>query len=89
MGASIGILTNEGIVITCEKEEAQFLLEQERDSKKIYKIDDHLYTVVGGLLADSNYLINQARLTAARYRYKFENDIPMEQLVINICDIKQ
>ncbi|KRX04743.1 hypothetical protein PPERSA_11799 [Pseudocohnilembus persalinus] len=89
MGASVSVLTKEGIVLTCVRQDYSFLLEQTKDSDKIYKLDDHIYVVTGGILADANYLIDRARVACARYRYQFQSEIPVEQLTVEICDIKQ
>lgn len=43
---------------------------------------------VAGITADANILINFARLEAQNYKRDFSEPIPVEQLVIRICDIK-
>jgi 20S proteasome subunit alpha 3 len=34
-------------------------------------------------------LINNARLEAQRYQFQYQESIPIEQLVVRVCDIKQ
>mmetsp|Transcript_11643 Transcript_11643/g.19179 ORF Transcript_11643/g.19179 Transcript_11643/m.19179 type:complete len:188 (+) Transcript_11643:395-958(+) len=55
----------------------------------MYKIDDHVAVAVAGITADANILINYARLAAQRYRYAYQEPIPIEQLLHRICDLKQ
>jgi len=88
-GSAIGVLTPAGIVLATEKQSVSALLEQSKQSEKIYALDKHLYTVVSGVTADANYLIDYARLTGQQYRYAFRDIQPIEQLIQNICDLKQ
>lgn len=42
-----------------------------------------------GITADANILINEARLNAQLYLYAYQQPIPVEYLVQQICDTKQ
>jgi len=44
---------------------------------------------VAGMTADANILINYARQAAQRYLLTYGEDIPCEQLVRRLCDLKQ
>ena len=44
---------------------------------------------VAGMTADANILINTARIYAQQYLYMYNDDIPCEQLVKRLCDLKQ
>lgn len=44
---------------------------------------------VAGMTADANILINTARIYAQQYLYMYDDDIPCEQLVKRLCDLKQ
>jgi len=88
-GSAIGVLTHAGIILATEKQSASALLEQSKQSEKIYALDKHLYTVVSGVTADANYLIDYARLAGQQYRFAFRDIQPIEQLIQNICDLKQ
>ena len=44
---------------------------------------------VAGMTADANILINYARQAAQRYLLTYNQDIPCEQLVRRLCDLKQ
>ena len=44
---------------------------------------------VAGMTADANILINYARQAAQKYLLTYNADIPCEQLVRRLCDLKQ
>lgn len=48
-----------------------------------------MITAVAGMTADANILINYARQAAQRYLITYNEDIPCEQLVRRLCDLKQ
>jgi 20S proteasome subunit alpha 3 len=41
------------------------------------------------MVADANYLIDQCRIIGLQYKYTYGENIPLEQLIVRICDIKQ
>jgi len=88
-GTAVGLLATDGVIMAGEKQKATKLLDPPKSSEKIYKLDDHLATVVAGLTADANILINEARLAAQRYRYQYGEPMPVEQLVEKVCNHKQ
>lgn len=88
-GSAVGIHTPEGIVLIAEKRITSKLLDVRKSSEKLHKIDDHCCVAVAGLTADANILINYARLEAQRYTFGFRETIPVEQLLMRICDLKQ
>jgi len=88
-GAAVGVLSEEGIVLAAEKKITSKLLEVSKTSEKMYVIDKHAACAVAGITADANILINQARITAQRYFYTYQEPIPMEHLVQLICNTKQ
>ena len=44
---------------------------------------------VAGMVSDANILINYARQNAQKYLQMYNTDIPCEQLVRRLCDLKQ
>ena len=44
---------------------------------------------VAGMTADANSLVNYARNAAQKYLLSYDDDIPVEQLVQRVCDMKQ
>ncbi|KAL6074786.1 Proteasome subunit alpha type-4 [Balamuthia mandrillaris] len=88
-GAAVGILAQDGVVLAAEKKITSKLLEPGTRSEKMYKIDDNVACAVAGITADANILLNYARLAAQRYLFTYQEPIPIEQLVQQICDTKQ
>ncbi|KAJ1452035.1 nucleophile aminohydrolase [Pelagophyceae sp. CCMP2097] len=88
-GTAVGILATDGVVLAGEKQKVTKLLEAPKSSEKIYKLDEHIATVVAGLTADANILVNEARVAAQRYTYQYGEQIPVEQLVEKVCNHKQ
>merc|ERR1711871_117871 len=88
-GAAIGILGTDGVVLAAEKKSQSKLLETDKMTDKMYMIDDHIACAVAGIRADAGILINNARLTAQRHHFKYDEPMPVEQLIQNICDLKQ
>merc|ERR1711959_160892 len=90
-GAAIGILGTDGVVLAAEKKVTSKLLEQDsgQTSEKMYLVDEHIACAMAGLRSDANILINNARLTAQRHLFKYQEKIPVEQLIEQICDLKQ
>jgi len=88
-GAALGVLAKDGVVLAAEKIVTSKLLEVEKTSEKMYKVDDKISCAVAGIRADANILINRARLIAQQYLYKYQESIPVEQLIQQICDLKQ
>ena len=88
-GAAVGILSSEGVVLAAEKRITSKLLDIRKSTEKMYKIDDHVACAVAGITSDANILLNHARLIAGRYLYAYQEPIPIEQLLQQICDIKQ
>ena len=46
----------------------------------MYKIDEHVTTVVAGLTADANILIQQSRVTAQRHIFTYQEPMPVKEL---------
>ncbi|KAJ3277576.1 protein with putative role during mitosis [Blyttiomyces sp. JEL0837] len=88
-GMALGILSKEGIVLAAEKKVTSKLLEQAVSHEKIYKLNENTCVAVAGLNADANTLINYCRQQAHGYLFTYGEQIPVEQLVQRLCDLKQ
>jgi 20S proteasome subunit alpha 3 len=88
-GSAVGILSKEGVVLAAEKRITSKLLDIRKSTEKMYKIDDHVAVAVAGITADANTLLNYSRLEAQRYYYGYQEPIPIEQLLMRVCDLKQ
>ena len=88
-GTTLGVVCKDAVILAGEKKVISKLLDKGTASEKIYMIDDHLVVAVAGITADANILINKLRLSAQRYTFQFAEQIPVEQLVTEMCDVKQ
>ena len=88
-GAAVGLLSSSGIVLAAEKRITSRLLDIRQSTEKMYKIDDHVACAVAGITSDANILINHARLISQRYLYAYQEPIPIESLLQQVCDLKQ
>ena len=52
-------------------------------------VDSTMICAVAGMTSDANILINTARTFAQQYLYTYDDNIPCEQLVKRLCDLKQ
>ena len=89
-GTAVGMLAGpNAAVLAAEKRITSKLLDSTRSSERLYQIDDHVGVAVAGITADANILINSCRLAAQRYTFNYQEPMPLEQLVQQICDQKQ
>lgn len=88
-GTCLGIVASDGIVLAAERRITNKLLDDVFISDKIYKIDEDLACSVAGITADANVLTAQLRQIAQRHRLNFGEPMPLEQLVMTLCDHKQ
>ncbi|KAG0149886.1 hypothetical protein CROQUDRAFT_653192 [Cronartium quercuum f. sp. fusiforme G11] len=79
-----------GIVLAAEKKVTSKLLEKEQgSSEKIFLINGNLVSGVAGYTADANSLVNYSRNVAQSHLVSFDQDMPVEQMVKRVCDLKQ
>ncbi|KAI4747380.1 proteasome subunit alpha type [Aureobasidium sp. EXF-12298] len=88
-GTALGILAKDGIVLAAERKVTSKLLEQDTSAEKLYTLNDNMICAVAGMTADANILINYARSAAQNYLLTYNQEIPCEQLVRRLCDLKQ
>lgn len=88
-GTCLGVVAADGIVLAAERRITNKLLDDVFVSDKIYKIDDDLACSVAGITSDANVLTTELRAIAQRHRLQFGEPMPLEQLVMRLCDLKQ
>lgn len=88
-GTAIGILSDEGVVLACEKKFTSKLLDNDGLAEKLYVLDDHMIAAVAGMNADASILVNTARVRAQQHLKTYNEPIPCEMLIKQVCDIKQ
>lgn len=88
-GTVIGILAQDGVVLAAEKKVASKLLEQYVAAEKMYTLTQNMVCAVAGINSDASILINASRYQAQRYLRTYNEEIPCEQMVRWLSDIKQ
>mmetsp|Transcript_5039 Transcript_5039/g.5512 ORF Transcript_5039/g.5512 Transcript_5039/m.5512 type:complete len:259 (+) Transcript_5039:44-820(+) len=88
-GTCLALQSTDGIVLAAERRVVSKLLAPSKASEKTYVIDNHVVGLVAGLTSDATILINQARLASQRYLYTYQQPMPVEQVVKNVCNYKQ
>jgi 20S proteasome subunit alpha 3 len=88
-GTTLGVVCKDSVILAGEKKVISKLLDKGTASEKLYIIDDHIVVAVAGITADANILINKLRLSAQRFKFQYGEAIPVEQLVTELCDLKQ
>ncbi|SCV68797.1 BQ2448_918 [Microbotryum intermedium] len=79
-----------GIVLAAEKKVLSKLLEKEKgSSEKLFLVNGNVITGVAGYNADANSLVSYARNAAQGHLSAYNEDMPVEQLVQKLCDLKQ
>jgi len=88
-GTCLGILSDDGIVLAAERRNTNKLLDEAFHSEKIYHLNENMACSVAGITSDANVLVNELRLMGQRYFYRYREAMPCEQLVSELCDVKQ
>ncbi|KAK0542791.1 Proteasome subunit alpha type-3 [Tilletia horrida] len=88
-GTTLGILAKDGVVLAAEKKVTSKLLEQATSSEKIFALSGNVIAGVAGITADANSLVNTARNAAQQHLITYDDEIPVEQLVQRLGDLKQ
>jgi len=87
--STLGIQGKSCVVIAADKPVASQLLDQQQEKEKIFKVAEHIVVAVAGWTADANVLIQNARSFAQEYFFTYDEPVPVRQLAVEICDIKQ
>ena len=83
--ASIGIRTDDGVVLVVDKRIRSPLMER-TSVEKIHKADDHIGIASAGHVADARQLIDFARRQAQVNRLRYGEPVGIETLTKNITD---
>ncbi len=84
---AIGVKSPEGVVLVVEKR--VYPLQDPDSIEKIFDIDNHVGAAIAGLTADARVLIDHARVQAQINKITYDEEIPINQLIRKICDLKQ
>jgi len=83
---TVGIRTQEGVVLGVEKRVQSPLLEAS-SIEKIMEIDTHLGCAMSGLTADARTMIDHARVTSQNHAFTFDERIKVESVTQAVCDL--
>ncbi|XP_017039329.1 proteasome subunit alpha type-4-like [Drosophila ficusphila] len=87
-GTCLGILAKDGVLLAAERSTHR-LLDTSVPAPKILRLSESTACCATGNTADGNLLTGELRLICQRYRFAFGEEIPCEQLVSHLCDVKQ
>mmetsp|Transcript_5321 Transcript_5321/g.5444 ORF Transcript_5321/g.5444 Transcript_5321/m.5444 type:complete len:243 (+) Transcript_5321:11-739(+) len=83
-GLSVGLVGKDYVIIAAEKKSVP-KLQDSRTVKKISKVDSHIFMSFAGIIADSRYLVDYARLECQSYRYNLDSVPTIDYLVKQIA----
>ena len=84
----IGIVCKDGVLLVADKRIVEKLIVG-RSVEKIFQIDEHIGATASGILSDGRILIERAQIMAQQHRLTYDEAIHTEELVKQICNIKQ
>ena len=84
--SAIGLVCRNGVVFATEKKSNNPLVEKS-GFDKLCKIDDHVFCIVSGLIADSRELIETARSEAHYHRFLYREAINIKSLTQSVADL--
>lgn len=88
-GASVaGVASKEGVVLAAN-ETTDSKLEDLKESKKIYELDDHVGVAMAGLSPDARVLVREGRLQCQSHRLTYDEPIDVESLTSSVGDLLQ
>lgn len=85
---ALAMLFKDGVVLMAEKRISSRLVEPQY-IEKLFKIDDSIGCTTSGLVADARILVEYAQMMAARHKIYYDEKMALEDLVKEICDLKQ
>lgn len=84
----VGIKSEEGVVLAVLEPQLSKLAAP-RNSKKIFRIDDHVGVAIAGLSPDARVLIKQARLFCQSNKMTYDEPADVEDLASGVGDLLQ
>ena len=84
----VGVKSPEGVVLAAI-EPKQSRLAAPINSKKIYKIDEHVAVAIAGLSPDARVLVRQARYVSQGNRMTYDEPVDIESLTSSVGDLLQ
>ena len=86
--ASVGVRTDDGVVLVADRQVRSPLLEED-SIEKLHRIDDHIAVASAGHVADARQLVEFARKQAQMNRLRYDEPIDVETLAKEVTDYIQ
>jgi len=86
--ASIGFVTDEGVVIIADKRINDKLM-VESSANKVFEVDMHIMGCAAGILSDARVLVERAQLIAQQHRVTYDTPIDVLSIIKDLSSIKQ
>ncbi len=84
---TLGLVCKDGVVIATETRATMGTLIAHKNTKKLYKIDDHLALATAGLVGDLQVLARYLNAEANLYRLKRDNRMPVKSAATLMSNI--
>jgi len=85
---TVGLKYDKGVVLIIDKRITSNLIEP-HSIEKMFQIDNTIGCATSGLVADARVLVERARVVCQVNKIRYNEEIPVEMLVKEICDFKQ
>jgi proteasome alpha subunit len=86
--ASVGVRTDDGVVLAADRQVRSPLLEAD-SIEKLHRVDDHVAVASAGHVADARQLVEFARKQAQLNRLRYDEPIDVETLAKEVTDYIQ
>ena len=83
---SIGIRTNEGVVLGVEKKLASKLMEPAK-SEKLVEIDKHCACAMSGIVGDARVLVDHARVESQNHKFNYVEPLQVDLITQAVSDM--
>lgn len=84
----VGVRCNQGVVLAALEPQLSKLAAPS-NSKKIFKIDDHVGVAIAGLSPDARVLIREARVYSQSNKMTYDEPVDVEDLTSSVGDLLQ
>ncbi|CAD5226933.1 unnamed protein product [Bursaphelenchus xylophilus] len=83
---SIGIRTNEGVLLAAEKRASSKLMVNDA-VEKVSKVDEHIGVTFAGLIADSRTLVERAQVESQNFWFTYNRKIRVEDVTQSVANL--
>ncbi|CAD5220320.1 unnamed protein product [Bursaphelenchus okinawaensis] len=83
---SIGIRTNEGVILVAEKRASSKLMVNDA-VEKVSKVDEHIGVTFAGLIADSRTLVERAQVESQNFWFTYNRKIRVEDVTQSVANL--